>query len=100
MFSSIFQLSDSLKFYIEFYKIFYMGKREYKYDKILCRKFGKRIYELRKNLGITQEELAFRSNISPSYMSAIERGITDSTITTVKRISKALQTDINELFKL
>ena len=36
-----------------------MGKRVYKYDKVLCRKFGKRVTYLRKEAGITQEELAF-----------------------------------------
>ena len=67
-----------------------MGKKVYKYDKVLCRKFGKKIMYYRKEIGITQEELAFRVNISPSYLSAIERGITDTTISTLKRLSKAL----------
>lgn len=76
-----------------------MGKKVYKYDKVLCRHFGQKIYALRTNCGITQEELAFRANISPSYMSAIERGITDTTISTAKRLSKALNTSIIELFE-
>ncbi|MBD5401676.1 helix-turn-helix transcriptional regulator [bacterium] len=75
-----------------------MGKKTYKYDKVLCRKFGKRITYLRKEAEITQEELAFRANISPSYMSAIERGITDTTLSTLKRLSKALNTQITDLF--
>ncbi len=75
-----------------------MGKKTYKYDKVLCRKFGQKISEYRKNLGITQEELAFRANISPSYMSAVERGITDTTISTAKRIAKSLKIDIKFLF--
>lgn len=75
-----------------------MGKRAYKYDKVLCRKFGKQVSDIRRELGITQDELAFRANISPSYMSAIERGITDTTISTAKRLSKALHTKLNELF--
>lgn len=76
-----------------------MGRKNFKYDKILSRKFGKKISELRIDHGVTQEELAFRANISPSYMSAIERGITDITISTVKRLSKALEIEIIELFK-
>lgn len=48
---------------------------------------------------MTQDELAFYSNISPSYMSAIERGISDTTNSTAKRISKALNIDIKELFE-
>ena len=75
-----------------------MGKRTYKYDKVLCRKFGQKVGFLRKELGITQEELAFRAGISPSYMSAIERGITDTTISTAKRLAKALDISIAELF--
>ena len=75
-----------------------MGKKVYKYDKVLCRKFGKKISDYRKELGITQDELAFRANISPSYMSAIERGITDTTISTAKKISKGLNVSIIDLF--
>lgn len=75
-----------------------MGKKVYKYDKVLCRNFGKKIYLLRTNYDITQEELAFRANISPSYMSAIERGITDTTISTAKRLAKALQVNLADLF--
>ncbi len=76
-----------------------MGKKIYKYDKVLCKHFGKRIYALRTNCNFTQEELAFRANISPSYMSAIERGITDTTISTAKRIAKALNVNIAQLFE-
>lgn len=75
-----------------------MGKRVFKYDKVLCRKFGKRLSDLRKDANITQEELAFQANISPSYLSAIERGITDTTISTVKRLSKALDQDLITIF--
>ena len=60
--------------------------------------FHEKLQELRKSKGFTQEELAFRANISPSYMSAIERGITDTTISTAKRLAKALNTEILELF--
>ena len=76
-----------------------MGKKTFKYDKILCKKFGKKIYEYRKELKLTQDELAFRANISPSYMSAIERGITDTTISTAKRIAKALNISLFQLLE-
>ena len=75
-----------------------MGKRTFKRDKVLCRKFGEKISTHRKTSDITQEELAFRANISPSYMSAIERGITDVTISTAKRLAKALNIDMKDLF--
>ena len=75
-----------------------MGKRVFSYDKVLCRKFGEKIRNLRIDKNYSQEELAFRANISPSYMSAIERGITDTTISTAKRLAKALDVDIKILF--
>ncbi len=77
-----------------------MGKKVYKYDKILCRKFGKKIQLRRLELDMTQEELAFSANISPSYMSAIERGITDTTISTAKRLAKALKINLADMFNL
>lgn len=76
-----------------------MGKKIYKFDRVLCRKFGQKIHNFRLNNEFSQEELAFRANISPSYMSAIERGITDTTISTAKRIAKALDVKLTELFE-
>ena len=75
-----------------------MGKRAFKYDKILTKKFGERIVFLRKEANFTQEELAFKVNISPSYLSAIERGITDTTISTAKRLAKAFNIKLVDLF--
>ena len=74
-----------------------MGKKNFSYDKVLSRKFGQKITNLRKQLELSQEELAFRANISPSYMSAIERGITDTTLSTAKRISKGLKVNLCDL---
>lgn len=76
-----------------------MGKRAFKYDKILTRKFGEKILFLRKNANLTQDELAFKVNISPSYLSAIERGVTDTTISTAKRLAKALNINLTQLFE-
>ncbi len=75
-----------------------MSKKAFKYDKILCKKFGEKISFLRKDTNLTQDELAFKVNISPSYLSSIERGITDTTISTAKRLAKALNISLSELF--
>ena len=75
-----------------------MGKKIYKYDKVLVRKFGEKIAFLRNRANFTQDELAFRVNISPSYLSAIERGVTDTTISTAKRLAKAFSISMSELF--
>ncbi len=75
-----------------------MGRKTFKLDKILCKKFGLKIKELRIANDLKQDELAFKAQISSSYLSAIERGITDTTISTAKRLAKALGFDIKELF--
>ena len=75
-----------------------MGRKAFKYDKVLIRKFGAKVAFLRKENNLTQDELAFKARISPSYLSAIERGITDSTISTAKKLARALKIDIKELF--
>lgn len=75
-----------------------MGRKTYKYDKILSKKFGKKVFFIRKERSFTQEELAFRIGISPSYLGVIEKGKSDITLSTIKRIAKAFNIDIHELF--
>ncbi len=75
-----------------------MGRKNFSYDKVLCKHFGRRITFLRREKDLTQEELAYKTGISTSYLSAVERGITDITISTVKRLAKALDIEITELF--
>lgn len=77
-----------------------MGKRTFKYDKVLAKKFGQKISSLRKKFAFTQDELAFKVNISPSYLSAIERGVTDTTISTAKRLARSFDITLAELFNL
>lgn len=75
-----------------------MGRKAFKYDKVLSKKFGKKVSNLRKNNGLKQDETAFQIGISTSYLSAIERGISDSTISTAKRIAKVFGIELYELF--
>ena len=42
---------------------------------VLCIQLGKRLTALRKLLGVSQEELAFRAEIDRTYISQIERGV-------------------------
>ena len=77
-----------------------MGKKSFKYDKVLARKFGQKISSLRKKETFTQDELAFKVNISASYLSAIERGVCDTTISTAKRLAKVFNLSLSELFNL
>lgn len=60
---------------------------------------GKRIYFLRMERKISQEELAFRSNINKNYLSDVERGTRNPTLKVVAKIAKGLNITIEELFK-
>ena len=60
--------------------------------------FGLRIVELRKKAGISQDELAFRSNIHRAYMGTIERGEKSVTLNTVEKIATGLGVKVKDLF--
>ena len=52
--------------------------------------FGKVLFELRKNAGLSQEKLAELAGYDRTYISLLERGLRQPTITTIFDLSKAL----------
>lgn len=60
--------------------------------------FGLRIAELRKQLGISQEELAERCGVHRTYIGSIERGEKSPTLNTVEKFAKGLNVSLIELF--
>lgn len=68
-------------------------------DKSLLEKLAKRIKELRKKNGFTQDELAFRANIERSTRGNIETAQNDVTLTKVNQIAKAFDLTISDLLK-
>lgn len=61
------------------------------------REMGKRIKEERNKLRITQEKLAEQINVSPSYISEIERGSSICSLAVLVNISDILETNIDYL---
>ena len=59
--------------------------------------FGKRVREMRKAKGISQEKLAEMAGIDRSYMGNIERGEKNITLKKIYEICDALQIDIKLL---
>ncbi len=59
---------------------------------------GKRIQELRKLKGLSQEVLAEKINIATNTMSNIERGNAFMTASTLEKIVAVLETTPSELF--
>jgi transcriptional regulator with XRE-family HTH domain len=60
--------------------------------------FGKKLRFVRLAKGFTQEQLANELGIEISQISRIERGIINTSITTLYSISKILNITISELF--
>lgn len=57
-----------------------------------------KIRELRKALGISQEELAKKCGVSRQTVNAIENNKYDPTLTLAFRLAQELQTRVDELF--
>lgn len=65
---------------------------------IVQKKFGKGIQQLRKERGLTQEDLADLVGVDRSYMGFVERGERNPTLDKIIKIAKALKITLSELF--
>lgn len=59
---------------------------------------GQKIKELRVQKGLTQEELADRSELSKGFISQVERNLTSPSISTLVDILQSLGTDLSDFF--
>ena len=60
---------------------------------------GKKLKELRIQVGLTQEELADRAELSKGFISQVERNLTSPSIATLTDILQCLGTDLEEFFR-
>lgn len=68
-------------------------------NKKFIKAFGKNLRKMRKEAGLSQEDLANDADIPLSQVGRIERGEVNTTISTAYALSKALQIKIDTLFK-
>ena len=61
-------------------------------------KIGAKVKELRVQKGLTQEELADRTELSKGFISQLERDLTSPSIATLMDILQALGTDLKDFF--
>jgi transcriptional regulator with XRE-family HTH domain len=59
--------------------------------------FGRVLRSLRKERGLSQEGLALEADLQRNYVSLIERGINQPTITTVFKLALALKVRPSEM---
>lgn len=61
-------------------------------------RFGKKVREIRRKMGYSQEELAHRSGLHRNYVSDTERGTRNVSLKAVEKFAKGLEVDIKDLF--
>jgi len=61
-------------------------------------KIGKKIRELRKARGFSQEAFAYEVGLDRTYMGSVERGERNIAVMNLIKIAKALRVEMGELF--
>lgn len=64
----------------------------------LIETIGLHLRMLRKNKNLSQEELAFKANLHPTYIGQVERGEKNLTISSLNLITTALDITLEEFF--
>ena len=72
-----------------------MNKNE---KETILKNFGEKLRQLRLAKGLTQEQLANELSVEISQISRIERGVINTSITSLYSICKVLKIDVSELF--
>ncbi len=66
----------------------------------VCQKLGLRVQQLRQAKGWSQDEFAHRANLHRTYVSGVERGIRNPTITVLEKLASGLEITLSELVAL
>lgn len=59
--------------------------------------FGNKVRELRKEKGLSQEELSFKADLHRTYIGMIERAEKNITLVNIEKIAKALGVTLKDL---
>jgi transcriptional regulator with XRE-family HTH domain len=63
------------------------------------KRLGRRIAEIRRKRGFSQEAFAHECGFHRSYMGAVERGEKNITLAMVDKVARTLKMSLSELFK-
>lgn len=69
-----------------------------KMSKVFHKKFGQRVRFLRKEKGMTQEQLSLEIDADNSYIANIENAHRDIPLSRIYKISKVLDVPLKDLF--
>lgn len=60
---------------------------------------GRNVRQLRQARGLSQEELAFEAGLDRTYVSGIERGVRNPTVTIIGKLARGLKTTPDTLLR-
>lgn len=63
------------------------------------KRLAKKIRELRKKTGMSQEELGFVAGLHRTYIGSIERAEQNVSVDNIHKLAKALKVHVNQLFE-
>lgn len=63
----------------------------------ICKQVGLNVRRLREEKGWSQEELAFETGMHRTYISGIERGVRNPTVTVLAKIAGSLEVTSDQL---
>jgi transcriptional regulator with XRE-family HTH domain len=69
-----------------------------KKERKILTQFGEKVRELRKQKGLSQEELAFKANLHRTYIGMVERAEKNVTLLSIEKIANALEINLNVFF--
>lgn len=59
---------------------------------------GKKVRDLRRTMNLSQEEFSVKAGLHRTYISDLESGLRNPTVTTLSKIAKALHVDLKDLW--
>jgi len=65
----------------------------------VLRRIGLNLQNLRREKGLSQEELSDRAGVHQTYLSGVERGKRNPSVEVLQRIALSLESDIEDLVK-
>lgn len=71
-----------------------------KSEKAYLEQIGNRIRELRMEVDLSQEKLAFACNLDRTYIGSVERGERNISVINLRKISKALKIKVSVLLNI
>ncbi|MBC1239997.1 helix-turn-helix domain-containing protein [Nostoc sp. 2RC] len=60
-------------------------------------RFGKAVRKRRREMDLSQEDLAERAELHRTYVSTLERGLVNPTLETIEKVAAALEISISDL---